>query len=367
VSAGATGPPVRIDVVINNYNYGRFLGAAIESALTQTYPHVRVVVVDDGSSDDSAQVIGSFGDHVAAVFKENGGQASALNAGFAAATGDIAILLDADDLLDREIAAHVAAACTAHPDAAKIQWRMEMIDAGGRPTGIVDPALHIPLPNGDMRRAELCFPFDIAWAATTGNAFPLEVVRRILPIPERRYRIGADWYLQHLTPLLGPVFTLDLIGAQRRVHGDNAFEQAADAELDFRWVRERISFAANVRVDLEALARELALLTEAGPLIAVSDAAFRLISMRLEPAKHPLAPERITGLVAMGIRASLRRFDINPLMRGALCAWFAAMSVAPRPLARRLARDFVFPDRRPGLNRLLGRLHRRGDRSAGTT
>ena len=357
-------PPVHIDVVINNYNYGRFLGAAIESALTQTHPHVRVVVVDDGSTDDSASVIRSFGDRVLAVFKQNGGQASALNAGFAAATGEVAILLDADDVLDHEIAAHVAAAFTAHPDLAKIQWRMEMIDADGRPTGIVDPADHIPLPNGDMRRAELRFPFDIAWAATTGNALPLEVVRRVLPIPEERYRVSADWYLQHLTPLLGPVRTLDLIGARRRVHGANAFEQAADAELDFRWVRERIRYAANVRTDLEALARELALMDDAGPLIAVSDAAFRLISMRLEPAGHPLGRERIGALVAMGIRASLRRFDISPMMRAAFCAWFVAMSAAPPPLARRLALGFVFPDRRPALNRLLARLHRR-ERSSG--
>jgi glycosyltransferase involved in cell wall biosynthesis len=359
MSGEAGSRPVRIDVVINNYNYGRFLGDAIESALAQTHPHVRVVVVDDGSTDDSAQVIAAYGDRVTAVFKENGGQASALNAGFAAATGDVAILLDADDVLDREIAAHVAAAFKGHADLAKIQWRMEMIDAAGRPTGVVDPAYHIPLPNGDMRRAELRFPFDIAWAATTGNALPLDLVRRVLPIPEERYRINADWYLQHLTPLLGPVRTLDLIGARRRVHGGNAFEQAADAELDFGWVRERISCAEKVRADLEALARKLALLEDPGPLIAVSDAAFRLISMKLEPAGHPLGRERIGALVAMGIRASLRRFDISPMMRAAFCAWFVAMSAAPRPLARRLARAFVFPDRRPGLNRLLARLHRR--------
>ena len=352
-------PPVRVDIVINNYNYARFLEAAIESALTQTHPYVRVVVVDDGSTDGSVSVIGAFGDRVLAVFKENGGQASALNAGFAAATGQVAILLDADDVLDPGIAAHVAAAFTAQPDLAKIQWRMEMIDADGRPTGVVDPADHIPLPNGDMRRAELCFPFDIAWAATTGNALPLETVRRILPIPEERYRINADWYLQHLTPLLGPVRTLNLIGARRRVHGGNAFEQAADAELDFRWVRERISCAEKVRGDLDALARALAPREDPGPLIAVSDAAFRLISMKLEPAGHPLGRERIGALVTMGIRASLRRFDISPMMRGAFCAWFVAMMVAPRPLARRLARAFVFPDRRPGLNRLLARLHRR--------
>ena len=86
-------------VIINNYNYGRFLGSAIESALTQSYPNVEVIVVDDGSSDDSRQVMASFGKRIFPIYKTNGGQASALNTGFANSSGDIIIFLDADDLL----------------------------------------------------------------------------------------------------------------------------------------------------------------------------------------------------------------------------------------------------------------------------
>src|ERR1700757_584817 len=66
-------------VVINNYNYGQFLGTAIESALGQTYANTEVVVVDDGSTDDSREIIASYGDRVRAVLKSNGGQASAFN------------------------------------------------------------------------------------------------------------------------------------------------------------------------------------------------------------------------------------------------------------------------------------------------
>ena len=73
-----------VSIIINNYNYGRFLDEAISSALNQTYPHIEVVVVDDGSTDDSRQLIANYEDHIVSVLKENRGMSSACNAGFAA-------------------------------------------------------------------------------------------------------------------------------------------------------------------------------------------------------------------------------------------------------------------------------------------
>ncbi len=87
-----------VSILINNYNYGRFLGDAIESALGQSYPNVEVIVVDDGSSDNSREVMAGFGSRIKPIYRENGGQASAYNAGFDAANGEIICLLDSDDL-----------------------------------------------------------------------------------------------------------------------------------------------------------------------------------------------------------------------------------------------------------------------------
>src|SRR4051812_11797773 len=86
-------------IIINNYNYALYLAAAIESALEQAYPNCEVVVVDDGSTDDSRQIIESYGSQITAIYKANGGQASALNAGFFASEGQIVLFLDADDVL----------------------------------------------------------------------------------------------------------------------------------------------------------------------------------------------------------------------------------------------------------------------------
>ena len=87
-----------ISIIINNYNYGRFLAAAIDSALHQTYANTEVIVVDDGSTDDSKKIIAGYGNRIRPVLKTNGGQASAFNAGFAASTGDIICMLDSDAL-----------------------------------------------------------------------------------------------------------------------------------------------------------------------------------------------------------------------------------------------------------------------------
>src|SRR6202167_4054060 len=84
-----------VSIIIDNFNYARFIRAAIDSALAQSYAQVEVIVVDDGSTDNSRDVISSYGNRVSAVFKPNGGHASAFNAGFRASRGSIVMFLDA--------------------------------------------------------------------------------------------------------------------------------------------------------------------------------------------------------------------------------------------------------------------------------
>src|SRR5262245_56700835 len=96
-----------VSILINNYNYGRFLAAAVDIALSQRYPSTEVIVVDDGSTDDSRAIMASYGTRIRPVLKENGGQTSAFNAGVAASRGDILCFLDADDLFYPEKVDHI--------------------------------------------------------------------------------------------------------------------------------------------------------------------------------------------------------------------------------------------------------------------
>jgi glycosyltransferase involved in cell wall biosynthesis len=346
-----------IDVIVNNHDYGDYVGEAIDSALAQTYEDVRVVVVDDGSTDSSPAVIESYGSDIEAIVKENGGQASAFNAGLARSNADVIIFLDADDVLLPETCNRVAAAFEAEPGAARVQYRMEVVDGAGRRTGIVCPPPDIPLPSGDLRREAIAFPFDVPWVATSGNAFAAEALRRVAPIPEDEFRILADWYVVHLTSLLGPVVSLDLIGACRRLHDRNLHE-APQTTVDLARLRRSIKAAEGVSCHLGELARALGLLDDTTEITALSDIGNRLISYRLDRPGHPRPNDSRLGLARSGIRAALRRFDVAPTLRLVFVGWVLAEALAPRPLARRLADLFLFPERRGPLAPVLARLRR---------
>jgi hypothetical protein len=123
-------------------------------------------------------------------------------------------------------------------------------------------------------------------------------------------------------------------------------------------VRESIRSAAVTRVHLVALARRLGLALPYDPIISFSDVAKRLISLRLEPGKHQFPDVRRGRLVRAGVRAALRRFDVQPPLRATFCAWFVIAAVVPRRAVRRLGQQLLFPEQRSGANRLLARLHR---------
>jgi glycosyltransferase involved in cell wall biosynthesis len=100
-----------VSVVVPAYNSDEFVGEAVESALSQTYPPIEVIVVDDGSTDDTARVLELLGDRIKLVRQENAGVAAARNTGIAVARGELFAFLDADDAwvpekLDRQVQIH---------------------------------------------------------------------------------------------------------------------------------------------------------------------------------------------------------------------------------------------------------------------
>src|SRR5215217_2626916 len=123
-----TGPSV--SVMIGNYNYARFLRAAIDSALAQTHPAVEVVVVDDGSVDDSREVIAAYGARITPVLKANGGMGSTYNAGLPRSRGDVVIFLDSDDVLLPTAAAEAVNALR-EPGVVKAHWPLVEVDERG--------------------------------------------------------------------------------------------------------------------------------------------------------------------------------------------------------------------------------------------
>jgi glycosyltransferase involved in cell wall biosynthesis len=91
-------PAPLISCVVPLFNAERYIREALNSILAQTYRPIEIVVVDDGSTDRSAQIVVSYGDRVRYLFQHNAGPAAARNRGLSAAHGEFIAFLDADDL-----------------------------------------------------------------------------------------------------------------------------------------------------------------------------------------------------------------------------------------------------------------------------
>jgi hypothetical protein len=237
-------------IIISSYNYGRFLPVAIDSALRQTYRHTEVIVVDDGSTDSSRAIMAGYGNRITPLCKPNGGQASALNAGYALSQGDVVFFLDSDDVLLPTAVANVLPAFRT-PGTVKVHWKLRVIDEAGRDTGQLRP--HFALAEGDLRedRVRHGVPYHGDWPATSGNAWSRQLLDRILPIPEAEFRTCPDIYLSVLAPVFGWIGRLAEPQSCYREHGRNHWD---DVSLrDFVALLDR-SFVA-LRSHLEAMGR----------------------------------------------------------------------------------------------------------------
>jgi glycosyltransferase involved in cell wall biosynthesis len=250
----------KVSVIISSHNYAPYLPQAMESALGQTWANTEVIVVDDGSIDASPQIIAGYGRRIVPILKENAGQASSLNAGYAVSHGEIVVFLDSDDVLLPH-AVERAAAMLENSDVCKAHWHMIEIAADGRPTGRRIPLSTGPLARGDLRGELLAHgprSGNNFWPPTSGNAWPRCVLEGLMPIPESKYITCPDLYLCALAPLYGSVARCDEPLSLWRSHGANNTFRDDFVMRTRRYVR----MWEDCCEDLEARARSLGLLPD---------------------------------------------------------------------------------------------------------
>lgn len=207
-----------ITVLITTFNYGRFIEECLDSVLAQEYPpdKIDIVVVDDGSTDDTAERVKRYGNKVRYFSKPNGGQASALNLGFAQARGEIISLLDADDYFLPGKLARVVEAFQRDTTVGMVYHPLLGVSQNGE-----KQMSRYPLLSG----SPFSDPDKFFWYEAPGTcaSYRREILARLLPIPEQ-IQMLADDYPGCLIVFLAPVSAVPQCLAAYRVHGSNSFQ-----------------------------------------------------------------------------------------------------------------------------------------------
>jgi glycosyltransferase involved in cell wall biosynthesis len=187
-----------VSVVIPVYNRAHAVCKAVESALQQTHPPHEVIVVDDGSTDESSETLARFGERIRILHQENRGVAAARNAGIAAATGTHILFLDSDDVLDPSCIARELARFAEDPSLGLVFTGTEFFDPEGL---LVRPSTECV--DGQVAEELLLLERNII-STVSGVMVPRSVLERTGSFDER-LRVSEDWDFFYRIALLYPV------------------------------------------------------------------------------------------------------------------------------------------------------------------
>jgi len=203
-----------ISVIIPTYNYGRFLREAIDSALGQTHPALEIIVIDDGSTDDTPQILAAYGDRIRVIRQNNQGVSAARNAGIAAARGEYIALLDSDDTwlpqkLEREIALFEA-----DPALGMVHCAAESFDHWGKTDSFLLCGME-----GWVASELLRLDREVITAPGSGPLFPKRVAEEVGGY-DPRLQPSEDWDFFYRIALRYRVGFVPEVLVRYRRHGD---------------------------------------------------------------------------------------------------------------------------------------------------
>ena len=200
-----------VSVLIDTYNHERFIEQAIVSVLEQDFPasEREILVVDDGSTDRTPEIVKKFGPEVRLLRKANGGQASAFNAGVPECRGEIIAFLDGDDWWAQGKLTAVSEALASDPSIGLVGHGITEVFSDGREhTEILKENERLRI---DSEAAARLFRLRKSFLGTSRMAYVSSLLKKIGRVPEE-LRIEADEYLFTLGALLADVLILREIG-----------------------------------------------------------------------------------------------------------------------------------------------------------
>lgn len=213
-----------VSVLIDTYNHERFIEEAIVSVLEQDFPASdrEILVVDDGSTDRTPEIIRKFEPNVRLLPKENGGQASAFNAGIPECKGEIVAFLDGDDWWERKKLFVVIAEFESHPQIGTFGHGFTEVDAGGEPLAVIAPKTECESRLHDLKDG---FDFLVlrAFFGTSRLAIRRNILEQVGPLPGG-LEIEGDEFLATVATALGGARVLTEPLTNYRYHSANLFQ-----------------------------------------------------------------------------------------------------------------------------------------------
>lgn len=241
-----------VSIVIPAYNQAEYLEAAIDSVLAQDYPALELCVIDDGSSDNTAQVLERYADRAICLRHDNMGQAATLNKGWALCKGSLLGYLSSDDVLHPQAVSTLVRALNADPVCLVAYPDFDLIDARGDHLRTVQ-AEEFSLPR--LTEELVCLP-------GPGALFRREVLQGTAGWSSE-FRLVPDFEFWLRTAKLGPFVHVPYVLAQYRVHDGSASFRPASSRAAGEIVRAVASFWGDARSGGAARARSNAYLISA--------------------------------------------------------------------------------------------------------
>ena len=270
-----------VSVIIPNYNYAHYLSQAVESVLAQTYANLEIMVVDDGSTDDSEAILRDYGNRLRWIKMQNQGVAAARNLGASRTTGELIAFLDADDFwlpekLERQVERFLN-----DPELGLVHCGVEEIDKEGKHLRFRDDGLE-----GWVARDMLFFNRGVILGGGSGVIVPRDEFSAIAGF-DTSLSTSADWDFFYRLAVRRRVGFVSTPLLKYRVHSSNMHRNVRAMEHDMLIAYEK-AFSHGTE-EFRALRRRCY-----GNLHMVLAGSFFRAGQRADFARHALKSLRLT-------------------------------------------------------------------------
>ncbi len=259
-----------ISVITPTYNNSRFISFALESLFRQIYPeeNTEIIVVDDGSTDNTPEVLEEFREKIIYVRQENNGLASARNTGMSMAKGEIITFLDSDDMWNEDRLQRIMEKFYEKQDAGMVYHPVELIDSEGN---TICKNFHKAF--GYKEDLSGWVTEDILagriFCGGSSFAFKKEIIDKVYPVPEDIKR-GVDYYMTSVSSCYATVGYIPDILGKYRLHGSNMtmlagqenYKELALINKDFAFMRQKtiekilsLNTSMNKTIDINIIKR----------------------------------------------------------------------------------------------------------------